>query len=74
MECVADIEDSGGGAVGKQKPDVRVIVGGGNARGPVVACNVGLSFWGGVDPATAEVIDRHHPCRGTTLTSKVSVC
>jgi predicted aconitase/predicted aconitase with swiveling domain len=29
--------------------------------------DVGLSFWGGVDSATGEVIDRHHPLSGEYL-------
>ena len=74
-ECVADIEDTGGGGGGgQQKPHVRVIVGGGNTRGAVIACKVGLSFWGGVDPSSAEIIDQHHPSRGHTLAKKVCMC
>ena len=77
-ECVADIEDTGGGGGGGggglQKPHVRVIVGGGNTRGAVIACKVGLSFWGGVDPSSAEIIDQHHPSRGHTLAKKVCMC
>ena len=30
-----------------------------------------LSFWGGVDPATARVIDVHHPLHGTCLTGGI---
>lgn len=33
----------------------------------------GLSLWGGMDPATGEVIDSHHPQRGTRLTGRVVV-
>lgn len=36
----------------------------GKASGPLVASNLELSFWGGVDPQTSEVIDRHHPLSG----------
>lgn len=39
----------------------------GRASGPVVACAEGLSFWGGVDPATGTVIDAHHPLHGQCL-------
>ncbi|MDL2403424.1 cis-3-hydroxy-L-proline dehydratase [Rhizobium mayense] len=42
----------------------------GSAHGPVVAAE-GLSFWGGVDPATGCVIDVHHPLRGQCLTGSV---
>ena len=33
----------------------------------------GLSLWGGVDPATGEVIDAHHPQRGAIVTGRVLV-
>ncbi|PTB49425.1 hypothetical protein M431DRAFT_126205 [Trichoderma harzianum CBS 226.95] len=39
----------------------------GNASGPLVASNLELSFWGGVDPLTSEVIDHHHPLSGKLL-------
>jgi predicted aconitase with swiveling domain len=26
-----------------------------------------LSLWGGVDPATGEIIDAHHPQRGVNV-------
>ncbi|MDO5604378.1 MAG: aconitase X [Paracoccus sp. (in: a-proteobacteria)] len=45
----------------------------GRARGPVVAMAQGLSFWGGVDPATARVIDTHHPAHGAELAGAVVV-
>ena len=33
----------------------------------------GLSLWGGMDPATGELIDTHHPQRGINLTGRVVV-
>ena len=33
----------------------------------------GLSLWGGMDPATGEVIDTHHPQRGASLTGRIVV-
>lgn len=48
-----------------------VILCGGTAQGPVVAMAEGLSFWGGVDPATGRVIDVHHPCHGIDLAGAV---
>lgn len=39
----------------------------GEAQGPLKWSDVGLSFWGGVDPATGVVIDRHHPLHGRSL-------
>ncbi|MBB3935699.1 aconitase X [Aureimonas phyllosphaerae] len=43
----------------------------GPARGPVVALSEGLSFWGGVDPATGRIIDAHHPQCGANLAGAV---
>lgn len=36
----------------------------GRAEGPVLAANEPLSFWGGYDHATGEIIDRRHPLSG----------
>jgi predicted aconitase with swiveling domain len=33
----------------------------------------GLSLWGGMDPATGELIDAHHPQRGASLTGRIVV-
>ncbi len=33
----------------------------------------GLSLWGGMDPATGELIDAHHPQRGANLAGRVVV-
>ncbi|NBA97139.1 DUF521 domain-containing protein [Pseudomonas sp. R5(2019)] len=43
----------------------------GRAQGELVYAEVGLSFWGGVEPSTGEVIDRHHPLSGVCLAGKV---
>lgn len=43
----------------------------GAAQGPLLFADVGLSFWGGVDPFTGEVIDRHHPLSGECLADRV---
>ena len=43
----------------------------GVASGPVLAMAEGLSFWGGVDPGTARVIDAHHPAHGADLAGAV---
>jgi predicted aconitase with swiveling domain len=32
-----------------------------------------LSLWGGMDPATGELIDGHHPQRGASLAGRVVV-
>ncbi|MCP2072326.1 UNVERIFIED_ORG: putative aconitase/putative aconitase with swiveling domain [Pseudomonas lini] len=44
---------------------------GGAAQGALLFADVGLSFWGGVDPASGEVIDRHHPLSGERLAGRV---
>jgi len=36
----------------------------GHAYGALIGCNLELSFWGGVDPRTGEIIDRHHSLSG----------
>jgi predicted aconitase/predicted aconitase with swiveling domain len=43
----------------------------GTAEGPIVAMHEGLSFWGGVDPATGRVIDVHHPAWGAELAGAI---
>ncbi|WP_053150660.1 aconitase X [Pseudomonas sp. Pf153] len=43
----------------------------GAAQGTLLFADVSLSFWGGVDPATGEVIDRHHPLSGERLGGRV---
>ena len=43
----------------------------GRAWGELVASGLELSFWGGVDPVTGHVIDRHHPLNGACLAGKV---
>ena len=43
----------------------------GSAAGEVLHTDVGLSFMGGVNPRTGEVIDAHHPLRGQNVAGKV---
>jgi predicted aconitase with swiveling domain len=45
----------------------------GRARGNVLVLDEPLSLWGGMDPATGEVIDRHHPQAGASLAGRVVV-
>jgi predicted aconitase with swiveling domain len=52
--------------------EVRVLVAG-NARGPVVVLDEPLSFWGGMDPVSGEVIDRRHPQRGVVIRASILV-
>lgn len=39
----------------------------GSISGSLLASHVELSFWGGVDSQTGEIIDRHHPLSGQYL-------
>ncbi|KAJ3542634.1 hypothetical protein NM208_g3995 [Fusarium decemcellulare] len=43
----------------------------GKASGRLIASNLELSFWGGVDAQTSEVIDRHHPLSGRHLENSI---
>ncbi|MFZ5810042.1 MAG: aconitase X swivel domain-containing protein [Chloroflexota bacterium] len=45
----------------------------GEAQGQAVVSHQPISFWGGVDPSTGEVIDRRHECSGTVITGKIFV-
>ncbi|MGB3316291.1 MAG: aconitase family protein [Albidovulum sp.] len=43
----------------------------GSAKAPVLALTEGLSFWGGVDPASGRLIDAHHPDCGADLAGRI---
>ncbi|KAJ4315386.1 hypothetical protein N0V84_008397 [Fusarium piperis] len=43
----------------------------GQASGRLLASNLELSFWGGVDPDKSEIIDRHHPLSGQRLENTI---
>ncbi len=43
----------------------------GRAEAPVLVLSEGLSFWGGVDPASGRIIDTHHPQHGESLAGRV---
>ncbi|MFS2093438.1 aconitase X [Pseudomonas sp. Pseusp11] len=43
----------------------------GAAEGALLFADIGLSFWGGVDPFSGEIIDRHHPLSGEHLAGRV---
>ena len=44
---------------------------GGDGQGPLLFAGIGLSFWGGVEPQSGVVIDRHHPLCGESLAGRV---
>jgi predicted aconitase with swiveling domain len=43
----------------------------GNAKGPPLELTTPLSFWGGLDVATGQVMDRHHPDFGKRLSGTI---
>jgi uncharacterized protein len=53
-------------------PEARTLVPG-TGSGEVLVLDEPLSFWGGVDPATGEVIDVRHPQRGANVAGRVLV-
>jgi len=50
----------------------RVVVAG-EADGVALVARAPLSFWGGLDPTTGEVIDRHHDLSGQIVAARVLV-
>jgi predicted aconitase with swiveling domain len=45
----------------------------GEARGPALVLDEPLSFWGGVDPATGDIVDVHHPQRDANVAGCVLI-
>jgi cis-L-3-hydroxyproline dehydratase len=43
----------------------------GVARGEALVANEALSFWGGYDFRTGEIIDRHHPLAGARAAGRI---
>jgi predicted aconitase with swiveling domain len=43
----------------------------GSAQGEVLITNSPLSFWGGINPETGEIIDRRHEKSGEIVTAKI---
>ena len=48
----------------------RVLVDG-EARAPALVLDEPLSFWGGVDPTTGRIIDRHHPQQDVVVSGRI---
>ncbi len=44
---------------------------GGAAQGSLLYSDTALSFWGGVEPSSGEIIDRHHPLSGEFIAGRV---
>jgi predicted aconitase with swiveling domain len=53
-------------------PEGRTLVAG-RAAGIALVLDAPLSFWGGLDPETGELIDTHHPQRGALVTRRILV-
>jgi predicted aconitase with swiveling domain len=53
-------------------PEGRTLVAG-RAMGLALVLDDPLSFWGGIDPETGDLIDPHHPQCGASITGRVMV-
>ena len=56
----------------KGQIQAKVIVAG-QAQGKVLKLSEPLSLWGGLNPETGEIIDRHHPESGLNVTGRILV-
>ena len=45
----------------------------GHATGPALVLDEPLSFWGGLDPSTGEIVETGHPQRGEIVTDRILV-
>jgi uncharacterized protein len=45
----------------------------GHAKGPALVLDEPLSFWGGLDPATGEIVEADHPQRGSVVIGTILV-
>ena len=48
-----------------------VVLVAGSASGEVLCLDEPLSFWGGVDPRSGEIVDQHHPQSGCSVAGRV---
>lgn len=48
-----------------------ILIPGGDAAGECLALSAPISFWGGVDPKTGDIIDARHPERGRNIAGAV---
>ena len=49
----------------------QILLPGKTASAPCLALTAPISFWGGVDPRSGEIIDARHPQRGRTVAGTV---
>ncbi len=45
----------------------------GTASGPALVLDEPLSLWGGLDPLTGRIVDRHHPMHGQSVRGTVLI-
>ena len=48
-----------------------ILIAGPAASGAALVLSAPISFWGGVDPFTGDIIDARHPDRGRNITGKI---
>src|SRR5918996_2664965 len=53
-------------------PEATTLVAG-EAEGGTLVLDEPLSFWGGIDPATGDIVDVHHPQRDENVAGRVLV-
>lgn len=51
--------------------DGAMLLAGGDTEGDIFVCEEGLSFWGGVNPNSGEIIDVHHHAHGASVSGRV---
>ncbi|MEW9834790.1 aconitase X swivel domain-containing protein [Mesorhizobium marinum] len=51
--------------------DREVLVAGNAGSGPALVLSAPISFWGGVDPRTGDIVDVRHPQRGCSIAGRV---
>lgn len=57
----------------KQKSIKALVLNAGTVSASALVLNDPLSFWGGFDPKTGEILDRHHPQAGQSVAGTVMV-
>ncbi|HEU4865626.1 MAG TPA: DUF126 domain-containing protein [Actinomycetota bacterium] len=53
-------------------PEARTLVAG-TAMGRALVLDEPLSFWGGIDPATGDIVDSRHPQHGQNVAGRILV-
>lgn len=45
----------------------------GQGEGKIIATDMPISFWGGIDPGSGTIIDRYHPLKGNSVADEIFV-